>query len=366
MAEALGISELYLFVMLSLGSGTLGMVGSTGIFVSLVVQRRMTRLQDILEEYLELPFHENQNLSRQMVNLVKKYQNHYLFPHNPSKSILLFLDFSLLLVGTLWFLVTYMAVGTPMRPLLLLPAVFVNILLLIFRRLFMHAINPTLTALLDPIIPPPHQLRSVSFLSRYVNVSVKSILAQARLNICIRPDGQVRLKKELSFDDYFLYLTLSTGNNPNRTIFAACGEINLSFPPDPITKKPVPLVRNVEVPLSCSKPDFPLLEVTKENPLLARLLILPQGEKHPIQYDYTLELEDGWFHSCLAPDVTVQSGIIYRVEDNRLEIVAGRNQMPEIDYFNDCLNFAGKRYYSWQEKKAGFQPSLCKDNPEVC
>ena len=42
--------EQYLFIIISIGTGLLSLLGSVGIFISLIVQRKVERLQAILEE----------------------------------------------------------------------------------------------------------------------------------------------------------------------------------------------------------------------------------------------------------------------------------------------------------------------------
>lgn len=348
--------EHFLAVLWSVTGGLLTLLGSTGVFVSLVVQRRIERLQDILEEFLELPYLENKNLAGPMVNLVRKYQMHYLFPDGPGKTILFCLDFTLSLIGLIWLYVLFYAVHWPIRPifgvqLLLLILIAGNILL--FRRLLQHTINPTGTSLFNPIIPPPYLLRSVSYLSRYVNVSVKSVLQQARFAIVITPQGELRLKQELSFDDFYYLLYCPSIE------FKAWGELRLHFPSDPITKKPIPMQRNIEIPLGKLS-----IDLIRKQSLNAILFVFPQGEKHPIQYDFELENEDGGYHSIPFPKITVQSSIVFQVQNHQLIILEGSDNLPYFAQYRNSWLWNGERYYS--EKPAGIAPCRCNLPPEIC
>ena len=63
----------YLRVILSICGGLLTLLGSVGIFVSLTVQRRVERLQDILEEFMDLSYQSEINLTGKMFKLIEKY-----------------------------------------------------------------------------------------------------------------------------------------------------------------------------------------------------------------------------------------------------------------------------------------------------
>ncbi|MDD2422079.1 MAG: hypothetical protein PHC60_07505 [Heliobacteriaceae bacterium] len=349
--------ELY-FALLSVAAGLLTLLGSTGIFVSLVVQRRLERLQDILEEFLELPYAEKRNLSVPMINLVRKYQMHYLFPDRPGKSILFFLNFTLGLVLFIWAAILLTAPGWPPRPLswlqlLLFAMIALNIYL--FRRLLQHTVNPTGTPLFNPIIPPPHLLRSVSYLSRYVTVSVKLILGQARFALAITADGTVYLKQELSFDDFY-YLLFSLAGE-----FAAWGELRLHFPPDPITKKPVPMQRNIEIPLGSLSPENQAALYGGGPVFPLYMLVFPRGEKHPIQYEFFLEQFSTGFHSRPFPEATVQPAVTYQVSAKQLVILENSGILPG---FTSRQNFPwnGERYYRQVPET---NPCLCTTTPQI-
>ncbi|QGG47586.1 hypothetical protein [Heliorestis convoluta] len=350
--------EQFLSFLGSAAAGLLTLLGSTGIFVSLVVQRRMERLQTILEDFLELPYSENKNLAGSMVHLVRKYQMHYLFPNRPGRTILLYLDFTLTIIATLWLTILVLTFEWPLQPFfwfqcLLLLLISGNIYL--FRRLLQQTISPTENPLFNPIIPAPYRLRSISYLSRYVNVSVKSVLQQARFALAITEKGELRLKQELSFDDFYYFLYC------HEKEFIAWGELRLHFPSDPITKKPIPLQRNIEIPLA------QLSEETMGSPqdiLHITFYVFPQGEKHPIQYDFLLNQEDRSYHSRPFPEMTVQSSIVFQVKEKQLFLLEGENQLPHHTLYTHTYQWDGQRYYS--EKPAEGKPCRCVASPEIC
>ncbi|KAB2952729.1 hypothetical protein F9B85_08755 [Heliorestis acidaminivorans] len=350
--------ELFISFLWSAAAGLLTLLGSTGIFVSLVVQRRIERLQSILEEFLELPYSENKNLAGPMVHLVRKYQMHYLFPNRPGRTILLYLDFTLMLIAFLWLTILSLSFQWPIDPFFVFQCFLMALIagnVYLFRRLLQQTISPTGNPLFNPIIPPPYRLRSVSYLSRYVNVSVKSVLQQARFALSITADGEFRLKQELSFDDFYYFLYCKEKN------FLAWGELRFNFPPDPITKKPTPLQRNMEIPLG--RLTEPALEVNQE-PLLMTFYIFPQGEKHPVQYDFILHKEDEGYHSRPFPEMTVQSSLVFQVKQSQLYILEGAKMLPYHDLYESTYLWNGQRYYS--EKPAEGKPCRCEAPPEVC
>ncbi|MCW2277250.1 hypothetical protein [Heliophilum fasciatum] len=349
--------EIYVTFLWTVSGALLALLGSTGIFVSLLVQRRVERLQDVLEEFLELPYFENKNLTGPMANLVRKYQMYYLFPHGPSQTLLFYLDFTLALIGGIWMFVLLQGLQPPLGNQLVIQGLLLFLIagnFLLFRRLLQHSINPTGNELFNAIIPPPDQLRSVSYLSRYVNVSVRSMIQQARLALVIQPDGELRLKEELSFDDFFYILSA-----PGLALWA-WGELRLQFPADPITKKPVPLQRNIEIPLAGTS--APALSETISS-LTITFWIFALGEKHPIQYRFILDREDGGFHSRPFPENTVQSQIVYQVEQKKLRILKGMELLTGMSAFLDDLWWDGERYYTQTPAKG--VPCRCLRMPEI-
>jgi hypothetical protein len=51
----------YFFIILNITSGLLSLLGAVGIFISLIIQRRVGQLQDIIEELLDLSYEEGTN-----------------------------------------------------------------------------------------------------------------------------------------------------------------------------------------------------------------------------------------------------------------------------------------------------------------
>ena len=341
----------YLFVILSIGAGLLSLLGSVGIFVSLIVQRRVERLQDILEELIDLSKFEDQNLSSQIYQLIQKYQMHYLLPDKPTKLIQDYINMTVILVVLIWSVLHIVMFEPPLSLSFLvfsLPLVGGIVLLYFFRKLLQNAINPLDNPLLHGIIPPPTRLRSVSFLSKYVNVSVKALMKQARLVLLINQpkegeQGEVILKQELSFDDFFYYIFVAQKGGSPR--FVGFGKIAFEFSPDPITKKPTPIKHNVNVPLGAC--DWKSLT---EGELEAKMLLFPYGEKYPIQYRFILEKQSNCFISTDKPEISINHSILYRFVSKKIEIVENKDDFPHLDLAKEFFESGKSRfYYSFSE-----------------
>jgi len=244
-------SQSYFRVLASVVAALTTLLGSVGIFVSLTVQRRVERLQDILEEFLDLSYNNDTNITGRMYKLIEKYQMHYLFPDNPGRMIIQYINLTIFVVVIAW--VAILAIGFRWEwkaagLFYIIPILMSLGILVFYRYLLKNAIYPFGNNLMSPLIPPPVFLRSVSFLSSYVNVSVKSILRQARLRLLIKThtDGRARviLKKELSFDDYFYYMLVSSDNEP---VFVAFGELKMVFGNEAITGKPIWFASAIEL-----------------------------------------------------------------------------------------------------------------------
>lgn len=339
------LQELYTYLVLSVAGGLLTLLGSVGIFISLIVQRRLDRLQDVLEEFINLSYRSEVNLTSQMYNLIEKYQMHYLFPQKPRLMILRYIDLNIFFILLLWVLTASMFYKPPFSPFLIIQVIPLGIGIyaaLFFRRLLRNTINLK-NPLLENIIPAPTKLRSISFLSHFINISVKSILKQARLTILLKyqeADDETKikvfLKEELSFDDFFYYFLLSEKDNP---LFISFGEICFNFPPDQITGKPVPACRNLNIPLG----DF-LIKKEPET-LTARLLIFTHGEKHPVQYLYHLSKGTRLFSSHTHPEITINHQIIYSIEANRLKLIEAGLKIPYFEELSPHFYLQNKRCY---------------------
>jgi len=319
----------YLRVLTSISAALTTLLGSVGIFVSLTVQRRVERLQDILEEFLDLSYHSDTNITGKMYKLIEKYQMHYLFPDTPGKLIVQYINFSILVVVILWAAILAAGSYSPVNIitfLYLIPIILGLSIMIFYRHLLKNAIYPFGNNLMSPLIPPPVFLRSVSYLSRYVNVSVKSILRQARLRLLIKNVGaemaEVILKEEISFDDYFYYLLLSA---EKETLFVAYGELEIDFGKESITGKPIPAAKNVSIPLG-SIPTNRLIADSFE----ARLFIFPRGEKHPLEYVFTLQKHGEIITMSGDPEISVSYMNTYQIENNRLHIVGENAEIPYL------------------------------------
>ena len=347
-------TTLYTFIVLSIAGGLLTLLGSVGIFISLIVQRRLGRLQEILEEFVHLSYRSEVNLTGQMYSLIEKYQMNYLFPKKPRILILRYIDLNIFFILLLWSTVFFIYYRPPFSPLVLfqLLPLFIGIYAsLFFRRLLRNTIdleNP----LLDAIIPSPVKLRSISYLSHFINLSVKSVLKQARLTLHLQlhdDEDAVRtinvcLKEELSFDDFFYYLVIFEEEIPR---FVAFGEIRYHFSPDPITGKPVPACRNINAPLGKYSGSLDRGKVT------AKFLIFTRGEKHPVQYFYELRQGINFLVSTGNPDITVNHQIVYAVKADRIQILTCGTALPLFHELAPLFHFNGRRFFLDLAKQKG-------------
>lgn len=336
----------YFEVLLSLTAALITLLGSVGIFVSLIVQRRVDRLQDILEEFMDLSYHEETNLTGKMFRLIEKYQMQYLLPDHPGNLLLKYIDLTLSLVIISWAGVLIFNYQPPFTSKTLIYAIPIAIglfAMFFYRQLLKDIVNPIDNSMLSPIIPPPTKLRNVSYLSKYVNVSVKSILKHARLRLVIREttpgNGKVILKEEISFDNYYYFIQISDQQAP---IFTGFGDVVMDFGREPVTGKPIPVARNINIPLG----ELYLPNVT-DNVLMAILLIFSIGEKHPIQYKFHLHRHENIFQVREEPEISINYMVTYQVKNNFLHILKLDTDIP---HFLKCQNFYlfnQQRYY-WQ------------------
>jgi len=324
-------AQSYLRVLTSIAAALTTLLGSVGIFVSLTVQRRVERLQDILEEFLDLSYNSDTNITGKMYKLIEKYQMHYLFPDTPGRMIIYYINFTIIVVVISW--TTILAIGFRWSGGIALLGYLIPIflalgILIFYRYLLKNAIYPFGNNLMSPLIPPPVQLRNVSFLSRYVNVSVKSILRQARLRLLIKIEtggrAKVILKEELSFDDYFYYLLITM---EGKTIFVSYGDLKMEFGHEPITGKPIPVAKNVSIPLGY----IPAGELTGQE-YQARFLIFPRGEKHPLEYVFSLQKQGDIIIMSGDPEISVNYMVTYRIQQDKFEII---EETAEIPFFRE-------------------------------
>ncbi len=364
-------TNFYILILLSISGTLLGLLGSTSIFVSLIVQRRVERLQEIFEDLINLSFNEEKNLTSEIFQLINRYQMHYILPHGPSNTITWYIDFSILITITMWILSIIFAISgsiTPSTLLLLLPLTLCFIILLFFRKLLINAINPLDNQLFNSILPSPVKLRSISYLSNYVNISVKALLKQSRLNISIerkssernRPSikGRVVLKQELSFDDFYYYISIYDDKKAN---FVGYGYLDLTFPPDSITKKPIPILRNINIALGY------LLWGDLNHHLTVSFLIFPLGEKNPIQFNYDMVRDGSFFVPKKDTRCFINQNIVYKIEKEQLKLLNHESNLP---YLAKSFAFLGKKNERCfvQEPYKGFKRQmvqLCNEQAKV-
>ncbi|MEW6623948.1 MAG: hypothetical protein AB1420_12610 [Bacillota bacterium] len=364
-------NNLYILIILSLSGSLLGLLGSTSIFVSLIIQRRVERLQEILEDLVNLSFEEGKNLSSEIYQLINRYQMHYILPHGPSNAILWYIDYSIAAVIILWVTGIIMSIRGPFTSesiFYMLPQAAAIAILLVFRRLLKNAINPLDNPLFNAIIPPPAKLRSISFLSNYVNISVKSILKQARINISIerkisenhRPSikGRIVLKQELSFDDFYYYISVY---DKQKTYFLGFGYLILDFPPDNITAKPIPIQRNMNITLG-----HLLWEDLPDN-LEASFLVFPVGEKNPIEFYFKIEKDGNFFMPITENKCFINQNIVYKVQNGQVALLKHEST---LSYLEKALQYLGRQkgVYFVQEPFKDFtqqRVQICTESPRV-
>jgi hypothetical protein len=342
------MSSLHPFIVISMIGGLFTLLGSVGIFISIIIQRKVERLQAILEEFIDLSYKSDLNLSGNMYNLIEKYQMHYHLPDTPRSILQFYINITLGLVIFLWlslYFISYDLTSFSFFHLLyLLPLVLTAIVMFWFRKLFQYLINIDETPLLGSIIPPPKKLRSISYLSSFINVSVKSVLKQARLSLVIKKcdfndptsPWTVLLKEELSFDDFFYHLIIFDDQDP---LFFSFGEILFDFPCDGITGKPSPIRRNINVPLG----DIKELRNTEE--LKATLLIFTMGEKYPLNYQFKLKQGSNFFAPSDNPEVSIDHQIIYSILDDKIKIIKNDSSLPYLDEFKSLFKLNNTRLY---------------------
>ncbi|KJS20693.1 MAG: hypothetical protein VR72_12975 [Clostridiaceae bacterium BRH_c20a] len=340
-------NNLYPFIVTSMVGGLLTLLGSVGIFISIIIQRKVERLQAILEEFIDLSYQSDLNLSGKMFNLIEKYQMHYILPDNPRQIIMGYMNITIGMVITLWLGLYVLGYQSPFHWLsiiYLLPLIALGLIMLWFRRLLQYLIDIDDTPLLGSIIPAPKRLRSISYLSSFINVSVKSVLKQARLSLhfkkCdikkIESPWMIILKEELSFDDFFYFLVCFYERTP---LFLSFGEIVFDFPCDGITGKPSPIKKNLNIPLG-------EMQVKNESEeLTANMLIFTKGEKYPINYQYTLKKGGAYYAPSENPEVSIDHQITYCLEKNKITIVKNESSLPFIKEFSSLFKLNGTRLY---------------------
>ncbi|MGI6225384.1 MAG: hypothetical protein ACOYJ1_03930 [Peptococcales bacterium] len=340
--------NLFPFIVTSMVGGLLTLLGSVGIFISIIIQRKTERLQAILEEFIDLSYQSDLNLSGKMFNLIEKYQMHYILPDNPRRIITDYMNITIGLVISLWLGLYILSYQNPFHWFSLiyfLPLIALVLIMLWFRKLLLYLITIDNTPLLGAIIPPPKRLRSISYLSSFINVSVKSVLQQARISLLLKKhetnsnesSWMIVLKEELSFDDFFYFLVCFNEKVP---LFLSFGEIVFDFPCDGITGKPSPIKKNLNIPLGHMN-----IEGEPEE-LKVNMLVFTRGEKHPINYDYQLKKGGkNYYAPAENPKLSIDHQITYCLEKNMITIIKNESSLPFIKEFSRLFNLNGIRLY---------------------
>ncbi|ATW23492.1 hypothetical protein [Candidatus Formimonas warabiya] len=334
----------YFFIIMNLASGLLSLLGAVGIFISLIIQRRVSQLQDILEELLDLSYDEGTNNTVKIQNLIYKYQMQYMLPVKPIKTVISYINLNIALEVLFWIWLLYLTYRSPFQwdsLIYLWPMAAILAVMIFYRQLIKSTINPVDNHMFNSIIPSPRYLRSIAFLSSYVNVSVGTIIRQARPTPALRKKGpaswHVILKEELPFDDYHYYFCLT---DQEQVYFSAFGHILIELDADPITGKPRPTARNLNIPLG---------EITQDQPFFkpeASLLIFPKGEKHPMEFSYDLEQASNVYYALGSPRVSVNHLITYNFEEkNTLNILSTEAKEKKLEALPAKINSGGSRWY---------------------
>jgi len=336
----------YFFVVLNITSGLLSLLGAVGIFVSLIIQRRVGQLQDIIEELLDLSYEDGMNNTVKIQNLIYKYQMQYILPAKPIKFVLHYININIALEILFWSWLLYLIYRNPFRwetMIYLWPMFAILFVMVFYRQLIKSTINPVgnNNKMFNSIIPSPRYLRSIAFLSSYVNVSVKTMIQQARPTPVLRQKEpgrwEIILKEELSFDDYHYFLVLRDKGN---VIFYAYGHILIELDADPITGKPQPTARNLNIPLGEIAKD---LRLTKPE---VSFLVFPKGEKHPIEFTYSLNQVDSVYFAPDPPVISTNHLITYNfIRENILNILTHDGQDERFKNLPTKILCGGLRRY---------------------
>ncbi|MGI6686453.1 MAG: hypothetical protein ACOX47_13470 [Bacillota bacterium] len=343
----------YYFVVLNITSGLLSLLGAVGIFVSLIIQRRVGQLQDIIEELLDLSYDEDTNNTVKIQNLIYKYQMQYILPATPIKIVIHYININIALEILFWTWLLYLIYRNPFQwhiIIYLWPMFAILFVMIFYRQLIKSTINPVdnKNRMFNSIIPSPRYLRSIAFLSNYVNVSVKTIIQQGRPTPVLRQKSreiwEVILKEELPFDDYHYFFALTDGN---EVPFFAYGHILIELDADPITGKPRPTARNLNIPLGEINKD---LQLTKPK---VSFLIFPKGEKHPIEFNYSLKQIDTVYYAPEPPNISTNHLLTYNfTRENTLNILIHDSQEVIFNHLPQKINSGGLRQYrSGNEKE---------------
>ncbi|MCR6546691.1 hypothetical protein [Dehalobacterium formicoaceticum] len=350
----------YFFILLNITSGLLSLLGAVGIFISLIIQRRVSRLQDIIEEILDLSYEESANTTVKIQNLIYKYQMQYIFPAKPIKTVIHYININIAFQLLFWSWLLYLIFRGPFNWVSLIylwPLFAMLFVMLFYRKLIKCTLNPVDNRLFNSFIPPPRYLRSIAFLSSYVNVAVKTIMQQARPTPVLRqksPDSwEVLLKEELPLDDYHYYFVLK---DRSGILFDAYGHVLIELDQDPITGKPRPTARNLNIPLGIIEKKLQLVQPQ------AYFFVFPKGEKNPITFTYLLEKIDTVYFVPTTPEVSTNHFITYHFcGENTLQILTNEATDDIAKFLPEKIPAHGMRRYQEQ----GGQEQVIESKPYI-
>lgn len=352
-------SSSYLFIILNCSAGLLALLGSVGIFVSLVIQRRVERLQDIIEELLDLSYDEGKNMTVQIQNLIFKYQMQYNLPTHPIRTVMIFINMTITLVIIFWVWLLFSTYRPPFKlvsVIYILPMFGVSAGMIFFRHLIKNTLNPVGNNLFNTIIPAPRFLRSIAFLSSRVNVPAGAIIEQARpipvLRSTDKNTWEVILKQELPLDDYHYYFCLY---RDDEIFFIGSGHVLVEPEISQETEKPYPMARNLNIPLGKTSGPLP-----RKN-LEAIFMVFPKGENHPVEFAFNLFLEDSVFYSTRSPAKSVNYLVSYRFQKKGIDmLVKDQSSQKRYSFLPQKMSLDGSR---WFFPQPGCQPEPVEKKP---
>ncbi len=334
-------------ILTSITESLVTLLASMGIFVSLIIQRRVDRLQEIMEEFIDLPYHDEINITGRMFNLIRKYTMQYQLPNRPIKVMLAFTYLTTVIIIFNWLILLYKQYRPPLQSETVMFLISVGaglFTVLFFLTLLKNTINLAHNHFLVPLIPPPERLRSVSFLSRFINVSLLAIIKQARFSIVMRATRkdeldifELVLKQELSFDDFFYYFYLEQDDTLQ---FISFGEVKYEFPPDPITGKPVPMQRNLNVPMGEVR-----LANARDTVYVGHYYLFPREEKNPLHFMFNFRHEGQFIVPVEKPVIALNHSVIYRFSENRIQLIELKENIPYLEKLLPTIVADGKRRF---------------------
>ncbi len=337
----------YFFILLNITSGLLSLLGAVGIFISLIIQRRVSRLQDIIEEILDLSYEDSANTTVKIQNLIYKYQMQYILPAKPIKTVIHYININIAFQLIFWIWLLYLIFKGPLSwdsLIYLWPLFAMLFVMLFYRHLIKCTINPVDNRLFNAFIPPPGILGASPICPDMLTFPSKSLCSSPAPPPVLRhkaPESwEVLLKEELPIDDYHYFFVLV---DQMGISFYAYGHVLIELDHDPITGKPRPTARNLNIPLGKITKDLQLVQPK------AYFLVFPKGEKHPLIFTYTLERIDTVYFAPTTPEVSTNHFITYHVcEKDILRLLTIEATEEWTKYLPENIPAQGRRKF-WEQ-----------------